>query len=185
MHYELIILGVLMLHPAHGYKISKVIQKATGPFTRISHGRLYPLLNKMQKEGLIICLENEGSGERQARKYQITDAGRKRFHDLLMDTRSHQYDYQRFFLQKVAWFPFLPPEEQLFLVEDYIEYCQKHIEHYSEKVGALCRNELPPVLSQHALTMSNHSLKQWKLELAWAQELRAEIQNELQARTQT
>ena len=51
--YELIILSILMRRTAHGYLISKIINDIFGPYTKVSNGRLYPLLAKLQHEGLI------------------------------------------------------------------------------------------------------------------------------------
>ncbi len=51
--YELIILSQLMVQPAHGYMIAKIINDMIGPYARISNGRLYPLLSKLEKSGLI------------------------------------------------------------------------------------------------------------------------------------
>src|SRR5215472_4008569 len=51
--YELVILGFLMRMPYHGYLIAKIINDMIGPFARLSNGRLYPLLAKLEQEGLI------------------------------------------------------------------------------------------------------------------------------------
>ena len=48
--YEFIILAQLMNGPAHGYLIAKIINDMIGPFARISYGRLYPLLAKLEEK---------------------------------------------------------------------------------------------------------------------------------------
>src|SRR5271166_3200819 len=98
--YELVILGFLMRQPYHGYLIAKIINDMIGPFARLSNGRLYPLLAKLEEEGLIVKVPAttatdepaEDAPDRQQRSYEITPAGRERFHDLMLDTTSSPGD---------------------------------------------------------------------------------------------
>jgi hypothetical protein len=78
--YELVILGLLMRWPAHGYFIANVINDMIGPYARLSNGPLYPLLAKLEQEGLIVSrtsTEETPRGEWQVRSYEITAAGRE------------------------------------------------------------------------------------------------------------
>src|SRR5438876_6230623 len=103
--YELIILSHLMRQPAHGYMIASIINDMIGPYARISNGRLYPLLSKLEKSGLIAPFNETPSGQqgdRQLRTYEITESGRERFHELMMDTNSNPGEYQKIFLQKAS-----------------------------------------------------------------------------------
>ena len=79
--YEFIILAQLMHGPAHGYLIAKIINDIIGPYARLSPGRLYPLLAKLEQNGLIAPTsggEGEHQGDRPMRIYKITDLGRMR-----------------------------------------------------------------------------------------------------------
>ena len=51
--YELIILSLLMRAPFNGYLIVKVANDQIGPWAKISSGSLYPLLGRMERQGLI------------------------------------------------------------------------------------------------------------------------------------
>ena len=87
--YEFIILSQLMLGPRHGYLIAKIINDIIGPFAHLSPGRLYPLLAKMEQNGLIEIDEltmKKQQNDRQLRTYKITEAGRMRFYILMRDT---------------------------------------------------------------------------------------------------
>jgi DNA-binding PadR family transcriptional regulator len=104
--YELIILSLLMRFPAHGYLIAQIVNDIIGPYARISNGRLYPLLAKLEERGLIEAHEESSQalrGERSSRSYQITEEGRRRFHALMMDTTSNPGEYQRFFSTAVIF----------------------------------------------------------------------------------
>jgi DNA-binding PadR family transcriptional regulator len=177
--YELIILVKLMGGPAHGYLIAKIINDIIGPFAKLSNGRLYPLLAKLEQEGMIAAQEEpaEGAeGGRPVRSYRITEAGRNRFHRLMMDTTSNPGDYQNFFWQKVHAFGFLKVEERLHLLDHYINYCQSHVLHTMAEREDLEQHQAEyfgPHYPERLLEVMSHIIDQWQLELAWAKRLRA------------
>src|ERR1700737_651841 len=87
--YEFIILSQLMLGSRHGYLIAKIINDIIGPYARLSPGRLYPLLAKMEQNGLIEAdgtVVKKQQSDHQSRAYKITEAGRMRFYILMKDT---------------------------------------------------------------------------------------------------
>ncbi|HEY4796621.1 MAG TPA: PadR family transcriptional regulator, partial [Mycobacterium sp.] len=85
---ELAILGLLLESPMHGYELRKRLTGLLGAFRAFSYGSLYPALRRMQSDGLIA--ENAapaGTPVRRARRvYEMTDAGRLRFSELVADT---------------------------------------------------------------------------------------------------
>ena len=90
---ELAILGLLLESPMHGYELRKRLTGLLGAFRAFSYGSLYPALRRMQTDGLIA--ENAapaGMPVRRARRvYELTDAGRLRFTELVADTGPHNY----------------------------------------------------------------------------------------------
>ncbi len=178
--YELIILSILMHKPAHGYLIAKIINDIFGPYARISNGRLYPLLARLEEEGLIEWCPNlagesaASKGTRQHRNYRITQAGRKRFHRLMMDTSSNPGEYQRIFLHKADSLHLLSLDEQLYLIDHYINYCQAHVLHLKAEAEGVEREKygMSPVQLGATLNVLRHMQDQWRLEVAWAQQLR-------------
>jgi DNA-binding PadR family transcriptional regulator len=178
--YELIILSQLMLQPAHGYMIASIINDMIGPYARISNGRLYPLLSKLEKSGLIAPYTEEPAGQqsdRQLRSYVITEAGRKRFHELMMDTTSNPGEYQKIFLQKASMLEFLKSSERLRLIDHYINYCQVHILHITAEADDLAQRapdwgpEWGPAHLKAILDVMQHMVDQWQVELNWAKAL--------------
>jgi DNA-binding PadR family transcriptional regulator len=174
--YELIILSFLIRSPMHGYLIARIINDMIGPYARFSNGRLYPLLAKLEEEGLIVVYTEPAEthkGERQLRCYQITEEGRKRFHDLMMDTTSNPGDYQRLFLHKVPYLEFLKPTERMYLIDHYVNFCQAHVLHLTaEKEDLAQRNHMSLSQLDATLNVMQHMIDQWKLELDWANSLR-------------
>ena len=51
--YEFLVLAQLSRHPMHGYLIAKIIGDIIGPYRRLQWGALYPLLARLEREGLI------------------------------------------------------------------------------------------------------------------------------------
>ena len=58
--YELMILSILMRGTAHGYLIASIINDIIGPYARLSNGRLYPLLSKLEDLGMIVAVDKTG-----------------------------------------------------------------------------------------------------------------------------
>jgi DNA-binding PadR family transcriptional regulator len=179
MLYELIILALLMREPAHGYRIAKVINDFLGPATRLSSGRLYPLLASLAAAGLIAPLA-EGRGERaagrRARAYTITELGRRRFHQVMLDTTSQPGDYQRLFQLKATVLGLLTPTERLWLIDHYRTYCQAHIFHLTAEIedfATLDPTRRTRLRVEAIVEVMRHRIDQWRLELAWADRLRA------------
>lgn len=175
--YEIIILTLLIRRPAHGYLIASIINDMIGPYAKISNGRLYPLLSKLQQEDLIV--ENDETiqthkGERHVRSYKITEEGRKRFHQLMMDTTSNPGEYQRIFWQKVPVLRFLQPTERTHLLDHYINYCQAHVLHMHAEADDYAQhapNWAEPSEINPTLCVIHHTINHWQLELEWAKSL--------------
>ncbi len=177
--YELIILSLLMRGPIHGYLIAKIINDLIGPVAKVSHGWLYPRLAKLEQEGLIVAsveAKQEQQGDRQLRTYEITEAGRKRFHHLMLDTTSNPGEYTKFFWQKVCYLEYLFPAERLHLIDHYINYCQLHILHLKAQAKYLVEGEM----QYHALDLApleatlhvlRRATSQWQVELEYANSL--------------
>lgn len=177
--YELIILAHLMRGVAHGYLIAKIINDIIGPYARVSNGRLYPLLAKLELSGLIAVDTQIGPGDRQLRRYRITEEGKRRFHELMMDTTSNPGGYQDVFLQKVAYLDFLTPVERLRLIDHYINYSQAHVLHLNAEADdtiqhhtSWCYEGDNTAFVESILSMTYHMIDRWQLELEWARKLR-------------
>ncbi len=178
--YELIVLSLLMRSPLHGYLIVKITNDMIGPWARISSGTLYPLLTRMEQARLITVLPSEGqavAGERQARTFAITEEGRKRFHQLMMDMSSNLGDYQKIFHYKIGFIDLLQPQERLLLFNHYINYCQTSILHLQTEIAGLA-HELSQQPNPHflgnVLKVMGHIERQTQAELDWVRGLRDE-----------
>lgn len=179
--YELIILSLLMRFPLHGYLIAQIANDVIGPWAKISNGTLYPLLTKLEQTGLIIpANEEQEASDRPARRFMITEEGRKRFHQLMMDTSSNIGDYQKVFHLKVPYLDLLKSSECEHLLNHYNRYCHACILHMETHAANLV-NELVgsygvnPHHRELALQLMQHRAQQWQAEVNWTAQLREKL----------
>lgn len=175
--YELIILSLLMRQPAHGYMIGRIINDIIGPIARASNGRIYPLLAKLEEAGLLMATDEEQDG-RPTRVFRITEGGRLRFRELMMDTTSHPREYQELFSFKVSVFHLIAPADRLQLIDHYMHYCRSHVLHL-ERGASEIQQAGVAAAEENLLGMMQHRIRQWQLELAWAGSLRQKEEGRL------
>ncbi len=179
--YELIILALLMRMPMHGYLIVKITNDQIGPWAKISSGTLSPILNKLEQTGLITVMpqvKDQSKGGRRLRTYLITEEGRKRFHQLMMDTSSNLGDYQKFFHYKMICIDLLNSDERLLLLNHYMNYCQITILHLQTEMDGLMHelaDHPTPAFLENILRVMKHIVQQWQTEFDWVKNLREEI----------
>ena len=61
----------------HGYEIAKSIQAISRDVLQVEEGSLYPALQRMLIKGWVTAKWGTTAGNRRARYYQLTPAGRK------------------------------------------------------------------------------------------------------------
>ena len=64
----------------HGYGIARRIEQTSGEKLAINYGTLYPVLLKLEQEGLIAGEWGVSDNNRKAKYYSLTRAGRKHIH---------------------------------------------------------------------------------------------------------
>jgi PadR family transcriptional regulator, regulatory protein PadR len=61
----------------HGYEIAESIQRISDAVLKVEEGSLYPALQRMLIKGWVTARWGTTAGNRRARYYQLTGAGRK------------------------------------------------------------------------------------------------------------
>ena len=79
---ELLILEQLGRGPLHGYQVVLEIEERSGGFFQFNHGTLYPILHRLDKEGLIVGRWSDPEAGRPRKEYALTAAGRTRLDEL-------------------------------------------------------------------------------------------------------
>src|SRR5579864_8336977 len=78
---ELLILALVEERARHGYEISKLIESRSGGVLRLNVASLYPLLYRLERNGLLEGRWVEKAGQRRRRYYRLTAEGRRRLRD--------------------------------------------------------------------------------------------------------
>lgn len=76
---EVLVLNTLEEGPKHGYRIALDVEKESDGTFELQHGTLYPILHRLEKDGLI-----EGQWEEESRRrkvYALTEKGEQRLSD--------------------------------------------------------------------------------------------------------
>lgn len=80
----MLILKMLARHgELHGYEIANAIQQVSEDVLQVEEGSLYPALQRMLIKGWVTAEWGVTAGNRRARYYKLTVAGRKQLHSEL------------------------------------------------------------------------------------------------------
>ncbi|MEW6266919.1 MAG: PadR family transcriptional regulator [Thermodesulfobacteriota bacterium] len=127
MDVRSMLLGFLTLKSMTGYELKKLFSLSFSFFSGLSYGSIYPALKKMQQEGLItVRLEIQDKAPNR-KVYNITDAGRKTFHQALKAPFSRD-NHKNAFLARLFFFAHLTPDERLDKAREYLKSARQTFE---------------------------------------------------------
>jgi len=72
-----LVLATLRDQEKHGYQIAQDVEAQSNGLFRFRHGTLYPILHRLEKEGLIRGSWSREKGERRRKVYVLTPTGRQ------------------------------------------------------------------------------------------------------------
>lgn len=75
---DLLILQTLAYGHAHGHAIAQSIERRSEQVLQVGHGSLYPALQRLLKQGLIVAEDGTSENNRKARFYSLTAKGRRK-----------------------------------------------------------------------------------------------------------
>lgn len=73
---EALILAALAAGPRHGYQLALDLEARSQGYFVFKHGTLYPILHKLEKDGLIEGVWSEEGPRGKRKAYTLTDKGR-------------------------------------------------------------------------------------------------------------
>ena len=74
---DVMVLQTILLGPAHGYTIARIIQQRSDDQLQVGQGSLYPALHRLEDRTWIASFWGTSENNRRARYYRLTQAGRK------------------------------------------------------------------------------------------------------------
>ena len=77
---DLLILQTLAPGRAHGHAIAQSIERRSAEVLQVGHGSLYPALQRLLKQKLIVAEDGLSGNNRKARFYRLTARGRTKLY---------------------------------------------------------------------------------------------------------
>ena len=76
--FDMLILKALSLGPMHGWGVAERIERLSGEVFDVQQGVVYPVLQRLLREGLVTAEWRPTENNRRARWYRLTASGRRR-----------------------------------------------------------------------------------------------------------
>lgn len=125
---ELATLGLLQKEPLHGYELKQRLERFMSGCISVNYGAIYPLLQRLEKQGLLtlsIC-EGETGGRRKI--YEITEKGRNRFLEKMLEhPRESWVNARSRFMIKFVFFSHLLSSQRIYLIEQRLVVCRTRL----------------------------------------------------------
>ena len=74
---EMMVLRSVLREPMHGYALVQHIKERSNELLQVEEGSLYPALQRLLREGLLVAKWEISASNRRVRTYRITPAGKK------------------------------------------------------------------------------------------------------------
>jgi PadR family transcriptional regulator PadR len=75
-HVDLLLLAVLAIEPAHGYRVVEAIRERSDGVFDLAEGTVYPSLYRLERQGFVASRWDAPEGRRR-RVYRLTGRGRR------------------------------------------------------------------------------------------------------------
>jgi DNA-binding PadR family transcriptional regulator len=179
--YELFVLGELIGGPHHGYLLHEILGKILGPFRKASWGALYPLLHRLEEEGLIVpdaqTKRDDLEGKRSRRYlYRITQAGRDRFQALILEPIPYEAYETDLFIGKLGYFDFITAQQQQAILHHHHGYLQAQVDYIQEALRQVMANTAIPLPERRRIQWVNEfRLSRFEAEILWVDKALADL----------
>jgi DNA-binding PadR family transcriptional regulator len=179
--YELFVLGELIGGPHHGYLLHEILGKILGPFRKASWGALYPLLHRLEEEGLIVpdaqTKRDDLEGKRSRRYlYRITQAGRDRFQALILEPIPYEAYETDLFIGKLGYFDFITAQQQQAILHHHHGYLQAQMDYIQEALRQVMANTAIPLPERRRIQWVNEfRFSRFEAEILWVDKALADL----------
>lgn len=85
MDLQLVIMGLLMKGPAHGYDLKQTLERELSPFLEVSSAPLYYTLKKLEQDGLVTKWSAVSGRRPKKYVYSLTAKGQEEIKKLLLE----------------------------------------------------------------------------------------------------
>jgi DNA-binding PadR family transcriptional regulator len=165
---ELAALGMLLREPLHGYALKAWLERYMGACLSANYGAIYPLLRRLEEQGYIRrssadggpdVAPNERRAELKRTVYELTPAGRERWHSLMLEQSNDSWVNARArFMTKYWYCAHLAADERRALVEQRLAACRERRE---------LKRTPAAELDECQQSLHGHMHEQLAAEIAW------------------
>ena len=173
---DIAVLVLLDIEPMHGYQIRKVLTEMSGTVRGFSYGSLYPVLNRLETNGLIESpLEDSvvTLTRRKAKKvYRLTEIGRQYFLELLSDIPPTSFSDEDFGM-RLAFFDKTPATARRRLLEGRRRLLEERRDHLLSVIHGRVTPPINPTnpLSPYSQGLNELALESAQREISWVNSL--------------
>jgi PadR family transcriptional regulator, regulatory protein AphA len=164
--FEYVLLGIIYLHPIHGYELFKEISQLEGIalIWRVKQSQLYALLDKLEIEGFIesTLIPNESHPPR--KQYNLTDGGRASFLSWVQTPVNHGRDVRQDFMARLYFASRLGKDTVARLLEQQKAVCQTWKDGVEQQLSSMTDDQSFDRL------VYEYRLKQMDATLSWLDE---------------
>jgi DNA-binding PadR family transcriptional regulator len=171
------ILGFLIDKPMHGYELKRALSPALPAERRVNDGVLYPLLKRMEGEGLISGRVERREGAPDRRVFHPTSAGRRAFDEWLSSSAEEEdevaYDFMHGhpFLTKCLFFDRLDTADVVSKLADQLESSESKLADFRRiRAGMIERG-----VAQYRIAVLDLGIAQQREKVRWLKQMRSDV----------
>ena len=125
---ELATLGLLQQEPLHGYRLKQQLERFISGCISVNYGAIYPLLKRLEQQGMLTLSFAEGEGGGKRKIYAITKKGKKRFLEKMLEHPQESWVNARSrFMIKFVFFSHLHAQQRIKLIEHRLAVCRARL----------------------------------------------------------
>jgi DNA-binding PadR family transcriptional regulator len=178
------ILGFLIDEPMHGYALKRALSPALPRERRVNDGVLYPLLRRMEAEGLISGRVERREGAPDRRVFHPTQAGRRAFEEWLESPAEEEdevaYDFilGHPFLTKCLFFRRLPRAQVARKVADQLAAGEAKLADFRRIRKGMVERGVDP----YRIAVLDLGITQQRDRVRWLKQIRSDLERSTERR---
>lgn len=163
MNLNYAVLGLLHYKNLHGYRIREHIERQFGNMWTINPGQIYPVLKKLEEDGLITMVGVYQKGDKgpHRKMYAITEKGREEFQRWLNSPPEKGMMIRDPFLTRFVFFGFGSKEGALQLLDEQIAIYEKKYQQRQNRSERLKQKNIYVSLIVELGIAHNEMLLKW------------------------
>lgn len=162
MHKSLLILGLLLNKPLHGYKLHRIVRAHGELYADLKKGNLYYLLDRLATQGHLDVQKESGTKGRRGERliYSLTKKGRDQFYKLLRQVLLSYEQVHTGVEVAVVLLAHLPPAEAFTVLEERRRVVQERRTRMTKELDSVATSgPLADIASDHLISLIDSEIE--------------------------